>query len=389
VRIIQIVQESGRNGSGRVAFCLGEGLRAAGHDIIYAAHPGVLMFYNRPESDEHHWPIVRSRGLAAVHSWRAFNRRAATADLVVTHDSVARHFALGAKCLGLKPLVWFMRHCISSTSRFGPVQFYRLLVDHQIAVSDAIHRSLIGSGYPARRVTRIYGGADLRPFQSPDPAEVERRRKKFLDDLAPGTIVIGMVARMTVGKNWHVLHKEGKGYDVLFKALARVRFPYCVLVLGPHEPEAHAALRQMAAYYGAQPGNLRFAGFAADMTSYYPLMTLNVLPSRSEGLGLALIEGMAAGVASVGSRSGGIVEIIEHKQTGLLFEQDDDKQLAACLERLASDTRLRNDLARRGQASVLERFDASAMVQAFCELLARTHPAVAREGERPRGPWKK
>ena len=373
MRIIQIASDGGRSGSSVVAWHLGQGLRAAGHEVIYAVSPQFLQFFGLGQDDATHWPMRRIHGFNP-RAWLAFKRRAADADVVLTHDSSSRHFALSAKCLGLAPRLWFMRHCISSTSRFGASQLYRLLVDHQIAISDAVYRSVVESGFPARRASRIYSAVDLSRFQHPDPAEVDRHRQELLDNLPPGIVVIGIVARMTIGKGWQVLDKEGKGYDLLFKALAKVHFPYRVLVFGTMQKEANAALREMAGYYGAQPDSLRFGGFVKDMVNYYPLMTINVLPSRGEGLGLSLIESMAAGVASVGSRVGGITEIIAHGHTGLLFEPEDPDSLAACLERLVASPEMRQDLARCGQKSVWQRFNVPIMVKAFCELLEKQSP---------------
>jgi glycosyltransferase involved in cell wall biosynthesis len=373
MRIIQLIAGNGKGGADRVAHSLGRGLQAAGHEVVYAASPAFAELLGLSRSGEIHWPLQRFRGLA-FRELLAFNRRAASADVVLTHDSGSRHFALLAKCLGLRPPLWFMRHCISGTTRFGGVQLHRLLVDHHIAVSDAIRRGLVASGFPSRSVSRIYAGVDLSPFRQPNPATVARRRAELLSDLAPGTVVVGMVARMHPRKCWTVAAENEKGYDVLFQALAKVRFPYRVLIFGPDEPEAQHQLRQMAAFHGARPENLRFAGFVTDMTGCYPLMDINVLPARGEGLGLALIEGMAAGVACIGSRSGGIPEIIESERTGLLIGERDAAGLAAGLERLAATPALREDLARRGQAAVFERFDAPVMVRAFCDLLTQRLP---------------
>jgi hypothetical protein len=232
-----------------------------------------------------HWPIENFRGLP-FRELLAFNRRAATADVVLTHDSGSRHFALLAKCLGLRPPLWFMRHCISGTTRFGGVQLHRLLVNHHIAVSDVIRRGLLASGFPSRSVSRIYGGVDLSPFRQPNPTIVARRRTELLSDLPAGTVVLGMVARMHPRECWTVEGANDKGYDVLLRSLAQVRFPYRVLIFGPDDPEVQDQLRQMAAYHGARPEHLRFAGFVTDMTGCYPLLDINVLPARSEGLGL-------------------------------------------------------------------------------------------------------
>jgi glycosyltransferase involved in cell wall biosynthesis len=376
-----LIAGDGAWGTDQVAFCLGEGLRAAGHEVIYAANPAFLRHCGLLDGHAAAWPIETFRPRSPRTLW-AFNRRASGADLVLAHDSGARHFGLVAKALGLRPPLWFMRHCLSGTTRAGGVQLHRLMVAQQLAVSDAVRNSLVDSGFPAARVTRIYGGVNLARFQHPDAATVAQLRARFLDQLPPDAIVLGMVARIHFGPGWRVDQEDYKGYDLLFQALARERFDYRVLVLGPDYPGHQDAVRQMAAHYAADPAKLRFAGFVRDPANYYPLMDVNVLPSRGEGLGLTLIESMAAGVATVGSRSGGAAEIIDHEHTGLLFERGNPVDLSIQLARLALEPKLRKLLAQSGQSAVAARFDAQVMVQAFCERVAQVltrsgHPVPA------------
>lgn len=369
MRLIQLISGSGRGGADRVAMCLGAQLQADGHEVIYAVTPEFLRIHNLAPSDTY-WPIQKFRGLP-LKELLSFNRRASGADIVLAQDSGARHFALFAKMLGLRPKLWFMRHCISGTTRFGGVQLHRLLVDHQIAVSNVIYNSLLDSGYPTDCVTRIYGAVDLEPFHQPNPALIAARRAVLIDKFKPGSVTIGMVARMDIEQGWSAADKDQKGFDVLFSALAKVSFPYRVYIFGPDTPGKHETLRHMARFYGANPDCLQAVGFIQDMTSCYPLMDINVLPSRREGLGLALIEAMAAGCASIGSRSGGIPEIIAHEQTGLLFDEGDAAGLAACLESLATNREYREALAKQGQESVLKKFSANAMAKAFYELVSK------------------
>ena len=80
---------------------------------------------------------------------------------------------------------------------------------------------------------------------------------------------------------------------------------------------------------------------------------INVVPSRwDEPFGLVTPEGMASGLATVGSRTGGTPEIIA--DAGLLFEREDVDGLAGHLERLVCDADLRADYARRGRARAQE-----------------------------------
>jgi glycosyltransferase involved in cell wall biosynthesis len=367
MHLIQLISISGKTGADRVAVCLGAQLQAEGHQVSYAVNPELLTTHQLPTTPESFHPIQQFKGLP-LNELHRFNLWASGADIVLTHDSGARRFALLAKMLGLRPRVWFMRHCISGTTRYGGVQMHRILIDHQIAASNAIYQSLLNSGYPKDGVTRIYGTVDLEPFLKPDPALVATRRAELLNENDSDVITVGMVARIDVEKDWRAPGRDQKGFGVLFSALSRVSFPYRVLIFGPDSPREHDTLRQMATYYGINPAHIKPAGFIQDMSSCYPLLDINVLPSRQEGLGLALIEGMAAACASIGSRSGGIPEIISHEKNGLLFEEGDTESLAACLERLATNREYRAYMGKQAQTTVQEKFGIALMVEDFTRL---------------------
>lgn len=369
-RIIQLIDGGGQGGADRVAVALGDGLRALGHEVVFAVNPAFLRY--QPSVQERHECrlIARFRGLpwSGLQDFKAF---ASSADLVLTHDSGSRHFGLWVKGLGLRPPVWFMRHCISGTTRFGGVQLHRLLVERHVAVSDIIARDLIEGGYPRTSVSRIYGGVDLSPFAQPDPVRVAAARRELLAEVPGGTLVVGMVARLNLGPGWRPDRPDFKGYDVLFGALAPVKFPWRVLTLGPEGRVAQDAVRQIAGHQGCDPARILFAGFVQEPSAHYALMDLNVLPSRKEGLGLAIVEGMAAGVPTLGSRSGGIAEIIEDGESGILFEPGNPAALRAALERVVSDRVLRERIGSGGRTRALETFDAPNMVRAWDTLLRR------------------
>ncbi|MGB7409419.1 MAG: glycosyltransferase [Pontixanthobacter sp.] len=65
-----------------------------------------------------------------------------------------------------------------------------------------------------------------------------------------------------------------------------------------------------------------------------------------------LKEAMATGAPVIGSRHGGIPEIIDHGKNGLLFDEGDAEGLAACIRKLASDPELRAAMGREGRKTV-------------------------------------
>ncbi len=370
--VVQLIAGDGRGGADRIALALGEGLRALGLPVAFAVFPEFLERHDLRAQGYTLYPLTRRRGMGGARDVR---RRLADARLILSHDSGSRHLALNARLLGLSTPIWFMRHCISGTSRFGGVQLHRLLIQRQIAVSHSVAESLMASGYPASRVDTVHGGVALAPFASPDAAEVAALRERWLADVPPGTPIIGMVARFNVYPAWHAAATDLKGYDVLFAALARLTLPWRLLVVGPKDAADFTALRAMAAHHGADPQRLIFTGFVERMSPVYALMDLNVLPSRSEGLGLGAIEGMAAGVATVASASGGLREVITPGETGLAVPEGNAHALADALHTLLSEAQTRQVLATQGQRAALERFDAARMSARVAELIDLHHPA--------------
>lgn len=81
-----------------------------------------------------------------------------------------------------------------------------------------------------------------------------------------------------------------------------------------------------------------------------------VLPSHVEGLGVVLLEGMAAGVPVIGSATHGINEVIRHGMNGLVFRPRDPEDMAEKISLLTADRLLVKRLVEGGRRSVAKRF---------------------------------
>jgi glycosyltransferase involved in cell wall biosynthesis len=98
-----------------------------------------------------------------------------------------------------------------------------------------------------------------------------------------------------------------------------------------------------------RPGHIARPALPAELRRAH----IHVVPSRwDEPFALTILEGMACGLATIASRTGGAPEVIG--DAGLLFERDDVNGLAQHLARLVSDPALRAEYARRGRARALE-----------------------------------
>ncbi len=153
-------------------------------------------------------------------------------------------------------------------------------------------------------------------------------------------------------------HDPVKGVDVLLKALAilRQRVPARLIQIGRSpDPAKTESLKQMAAELGVADSVL-WAGRVDSIVDTLQAADVYCQPSRSEGLPLAVMEAMNAGLPVVATRVGGLPEAVVDGTTGLLVPPDDPAALAAALEAVLRDEELRRQMSRAGQSLSAERF---------------------------------
>jgi glycosyltransferase involved in cell wall biosynthesis len=100
----------------------------------------------------------------------------------------------------------------------------------------------------------------------------------------------------------------------------------------------------------------RFCGFQRNLPDWLSATDFAVVPSHVEPLGNATLEAMAHGLPVIGSRVGGIPEMIEHEETGLLISPHNPAQLAIAIGRLIDDSALRGRLGQHARDRCRERF---------------------------------
>jgi len=149
-----------------------------------------------------------------------------------------------------------------------------------------------------------------------------------------------------------------KGQLVLAEAFARIapRKPEWVLHLAGSYGEESAAgdILRLAEKHQLQ-SRILLLGERTDAFELMQTAGIYVQPSFWEALGLALQEAMFAGCACIGSRAGGIPELVQEGKNGLLFDPGNIDQLARALERLIDDQPYREGLGRAAASSIYER----------------------------------
>jgi glycosyltransferase involved in cell wall biosynthesis len=147
-----------------------------------------------------------------------------------------------------------------------------------------------------------------------------------------------------------------KGVDVLLRALPQVlrEMEVKLVLAGSGNQQDY---QQLAEALGILD-KLRFLGRVPDDTLrlLYSSCDLFVLPSRLEGLGIVILEAMAAGKPIVATNVGGIPEIIESGQNGILVEAGEEGKLAGAIVKVLSDNPLARAMGENNKKKVRECF---------------------------------
>lgn len=220
------------------------------------------------------------------------------------------------------------------------------------AVAEAVRESIAASGIPKDRITKIFSGADK-------PAAVNKAlAEEFRAKYNPyGLKVLGTVANFADQKDYPTLLKA-------FDKLYETRQDILLLAVGDGPLfEEMTALKDTL----KSKNNIVFTGFSSNIPEMLSIMDLFTITSKAEGICSCLIDTMNAGLATVATRAGGIPELIQEGENGILFDVGDYEGLADGYNKLFSEHELR----RQMEKTALERADnysVARMVDSYIEL---------------------
>lgn len=186
------------------------------------------------------------------------------------------------------------------------------------------------------------------------PNAIEDVAWKSRQDMPLPAIV--MVARMAPPKR----------HDLLMQALglmaAKDLRPNVTLLGGGPQRAQHQALANLL-----DLPHVRFVGDVHNVAEQLAQHAIFVLLSDHEGLPMSMIEAMRAGMAIVASRLPGIEELVQHEDSALLVENE-PLAVAAALQRLLEDPRLRQRLAQASRLRYEARHQPEAMGERVLEV---------------------
>jgi len=240
-----------------------------------------------------------------------------------------------------------------------------------IAVSRGMRDDLLAAypAVPGERVRVIHNGIDTAEY-SPDPA-TDVLEHYGVDPDAPTVVFVGRVTRQ-------------KGLPVLLRAAADID-PAAQLVICAGQadtPEIESEVGDLALRLRAsRAGVIWLSGMLArrEVIQLLTHATVFACPSLYEPLGIVNLEAMACGTAVVGSRVGGIPEVVAHGETGLLVPPGDPPALARAINALVTDERRAAEMGRLGRKRAASDFGwdniAAQTAALYAELVGNRPPS--------------
>jgi glycosyltransferase involved in cell wall biosynthesis len=195
---------------------------------------------------------------------------------------------------------------------------------------------LAQAGVARGKIRQIPSGVDPARFSFADSHELPSKN----------TLVIGSAAVL----------EARKGHEFLLEAAALLKadglnLRYQIAGAGPLRRQ----LEQQAAHLGLQE-EVRFLGFVDNVPNFLANIDIFVMPSLHEGLGVAVLEAMAAGKPVVASRVGGLVETVVDGVTGILVPPANATALAQGIAKLVIGRPVANEMGYQGRRRVEQHF---------------------------------
>ncbi|MBM7520315.1 glycosyltransferase family 4 protein [Nocardioides nitrophenolicus] len=346
MRILTVIPELGAGGAEVVALTLARAATADGHHSRIASAPGFRVAEATAAGIAH--TALPTMGRRPRDLLRAVVRlrRLPPPDLVHAHNPKAA--LLCRLAFGHRAPLLVTLHGVADHELGTAVRILRRAADHVVVVSPHLRERLLVHGFPAYRVSVVPNGVDRLPAYP-------RQRARAELGIAPDEVVALCPARLV----------EQKRHDLLVEAWAALDRPPLLLLAGdgPRRPDVTAAI----ARHGLRD-RVRLLGERADLPRLLAASDLLTLATDWEGLPIAVLEALGAGLPVVASDVPGITD--QFGDAVHVVPPGSAADLAAGLRAVLVEPALRARLSAAGTFAFDRRFAADPMIARYRDLQA-------------------
>jgi glycosyltransferase involved in cell wall biosynthesis len=326
-KIIHTTCHTGWGGLERRIFNESVWMRKNGHTVVLVAPKDTPLSLRAKKEGFHVYPVNFKR-LSMLNDFQFLKQifKNERPDVVNTHGNKDTKIALLAAQKAGVPLRILSRH-ISAHVRNS--WYNRLLYKH------LCHYIFTTADYTTCHLKKVFKLNEMQAFSIPSGIEIpdvlpdkENARAALAEqlDLPSDARFIGFVGRVSKDKGVSSLIEA-------FKIISPRLKDMHVIIVG-EGTDAYTAYLQQLALDLKIDHKIHFFGFHSDVWPFYRALDCKILPSKDvrgipfEGIPQSILEAMAAECPVVGSKSGGICDIIVHEKTGLLSDPKDSTDLA-------------------------------------------------------------
>jgi len=280
-------------------------------------------------------------------------------DLFHAHEAKAAHWTFLETGIRKKPYI-ITRRVPNPLKRNRLTTTVYQRADAVVAISTKIEE-ILADYAPDLNLSVIPSAIGELPSRT---EQVSRLRSRYGDDFVVGHI--------------GTLRDRAKGQINLIEAAEILNSKYSgfhFVFLGKGEDERILKSRSEGVK------NIEFAGFTEYPGDYLSVMDVFAFPSPDEGLGSSILDAMAYGVPVIASDVGGIPDIVEHEQNGLLIPPRNSRALADAISRLYENPGLRKQFSDKGRETAAA-FSPEAMGERYLELYRQILKPKLSSGKR-------
>ncbi len=332
---------------------LARGLEQRGHHVWVAAHPESPLFDDVKKLE---LPIYSFSSTSYFHPKEMVQLarfiQMQGIDIVHSHYSRDLWTIVPALRMARSNVPFFLTKHIGTQSpkRDFLHRWLYARVNRIFTNSEVIRQNVVDTHpVPPDRVETLHLGIDTRRFR-PRPEIKPKIRREW--DIPEEALVVAIAGRL----------QRAKGYFEFIEMaeeIGRENSTVFFLLIGGASRGEEKEAEQIRERARGSPvaERLIFTGFRPDIENLLQAADVFVFPSYAEAYGLVVLEAMAVGLPVISSNCDGILDIVQHGETGELVSPKNVPQLVESVRRFLADPDLRWRYGQAGLQRVREEFD--------------------------------
>ena len=166
---------------------------------------------------------------------------------------------------------------------------------------------------------------------------------------------------------------SGKGLHILIKSMQYLKEPVRLAIIGPPDWDVNyyrSILKMIEKENQKRKHEIKYLGAMEQtgLVKWYQKASLFILPSFAEGFPLTVLEALSCETPVIATPVGGIPEIVENHETGILVQPNDHARLAEAIQYLLENRDVRSKMGREGRKRVMKEYSLGIVSKKLCAI---------------------